>query len=100
MDAGYDDINNYASNHFFGFNPRDEYNNLPEFLAMELRRRDKEKYNNASEKIHKKDKKCKWYKKNNNKYVSKRHAEVYDSRVLDWQVCPYCKRKIKIKEGK
>lgn len=42
----------------------------------------------------------KWYKKNNNKYASKRHAEVYDSRILDWQVCPYCKRKIKIKEGK
>ena len=38
--------------------------------------------------------------KNNNEYVSKRHAEIYDSRVLDWQVCPYCERKIKIKEGK
>lgn len=40
----------------------------------------------------------KWYKNNNNEYASKRHAEVYDSRILDWQVCHYCKRKIK--EGK
>lgn len=51
MDAGYDDINNlYASNHVFGFNPRDEYDNLSEFLATELIRRDKDKYNNTSEK--------------------------------------------------
>lgn len=50
MDAGYDDINNYTSNHVFGFNPRDEYDNLSEFLATELIRRDKDKYNNTSKK--------------------------------------------------
>ncbi len=69
-------MNEYASNHVFGFNPKDEYDNLPEFLAMELRRRDKDKYNNDSAKIHKKDKKCKWDKKNNNEYVSERHFNV------------------------
>ena len=42
-------MNDYATNHVFGFNPKDEYNNLPDFLATELRR-DKDKYNYNSEK--------------------------------------------------
>lgn len=40
---------------------------------------------------------CEWYKvKNCNAYKCNTHAEIHDSRVLDWCVCPYCGKKIKI----
>ena len=40
---------------------------------------------------------CEWYKvKNGNAYKCNTHAEIYDSRVLDWCVCPYCGKKIKV----
>lgn len=39
---------------------------------------------------------CEWKKKNSNEYVCNVHAEIHDSRVLDWCVCPYCGKKIKI----
>ena len=39
---------------------------------------------------------CEWYKVNGNAYKSYTHAEIYDSRVFDWCVCPYCRKKIKI----
>ena len=38
---------------------------------------------------------CEWRKENSNKYVCDAHAEIHDSRVLDWCVCPYCGKKIK-----
>ena len=39
---------------------------------------------------------CEWYKVNGNAYKCYTHAEIYDSRVFDWCVCPYCRKKIKI----
>lgn len=42
---------------------------------------------------------CEWYKvKNGNAYKCNTHAEIHDSRVLDWCVCPYCGKKIKVVE--
>lgn len=41
---------------------------------------------------------CEWRKENSNKYVCNAHAEIHDSRVLDWCVCPYCDKKIKVVE--
>ena len=40
---------------------------------------------------------CEWYKVNGNAYKCYTHAEIYDSRVFDWCVCPYCRKKIKVK---
>uniref|UniRef100_UPI0040579858 hypothetical protein n=1 Tax=Acetatifactor sp. TaxID=1872090 RepID=UPI0040579858 len=40
---------------------------------------------------------CEWHKvKNGNAYKCNTHAEIHDSRVLDWCICPYCGKKIKI----
>lgn len=40
---------------------------------------------------------CEWYKvKNGNAYKCHTHAEIHDSRVLGWCVCPYCRKSIKI----
>lgn len=39
---------------------------------------------------------CEWYKVNSNACKCYTHAEIYDSRVLDWCICPYCRKKIKI----
>ena len=39
---------------------------------------------------------CEWYKVNGNAYKSYTHAEIYDSRVLDWCKCPYYGKGIKI----
>ena len=40
---------------------------------------------------------CEWHKvKNGNAYKCNTHAEIHDSRVLDWCKCPYCGKKIKI----
>lgn len=39
---------------------------------------------------------CEWYKVNGNACKCYTHAEIYDSRVLDWCICPYCRKKIKI----
>ena len=40
---------------------------------------------------------CEWHKvKNGNAYKCHTHAEIHDSRVLDWCVCPYCGKKIKV----
>ena len=40
---------------------------------------------------------CEWHKvKNGNAYKSTTHAEIHDSRVLDWCRCPYCGKKIKV----
>lgn len=41
---------------------------------------------------------CEWYADNKGNYKCKAHAETYDSRVLDWNLCPYCRKKIKIVE--
>lgn len=41
---------------------------------------------------------CEWKKKNSNEYVCNTHAEIHDSRVLDWCICPYCGKKIKVVE--
>lgn len=42
---------------------------------------------------------CEWHKvKNGNAYKCNTHAEIHDSRVLDWHVCPYCGKKIKVVE--
>ena len=42
---------------------------------------------------------CEWHKvKNGNAYKCHTHAEIHDSRVLDWCVCPYCSKKIKVVE--
>ena len=42
---------------------------------------------------------CEWHKvKNGNAYKCLTHAEIHDSRVLDWCVCPYCSKKIKVVE--
>ena len=42
---------------------------------------------------------CEWHKvKNGNAYKCNAHAEIHDSRVLDWCVCPYCGKKIKVVE--
>lgn len=42
---------------------------------------------------------CEWHKvKNGNAYQCNTHAEIHDSRVLDWYVCPYCEKKIKVVE--
>lgn len=42
---------------------------------------------------------CEWHKvKNGNAYKCNTHAEIHDSRVLDWYVCPYCEKKIKVVE--
>ena len=44
-----------------------------------------------------KDDVCEWHKvKNGNAYKCNTHAEIHDSRVLDWCKCPYCGKKIKI----
>lgn len=43
---------------------------------------------------------CEWYEINKNTYICHTHAETYDSRVLDWCVCPYCGKSIKIKLSK
>ena len=37
-----------------------------------------------------------WKKINSNRYDCLAHAESHDSRVLDWCVCPYCGKKIKV----
>lgn len=40
---------------------------------------------------------CEWHKvKNGNAYKCNTHAEIHDSRVLDWCKCPYCGKKIKV----
>lgn len=40
---------------------------------------------------------CEWHKvKNGNAYKCNTHAEIHDSRVLDWCKCPYCRKKIKV----
>lgn len=41
---------------------------------------------------------CEWYVDNKGNYKCKAHAETYDSRVLDWNLCPYCGKKILCKE--
>ena len=42
---------------------------------------------------------CEWHKaKNDNAYKCNTHAEIHDSRVLDWCKCPYCGKKIKVVE--
>ena len=42
---------------------------------------------------------CEWHKvKNENAYKCNTHAEIHDSRVLDWCACPYCGKKIKVVE--
>lgn len=42
---------------------------------------------------------CEWHKvKNDNAYKCNTHAEIHDSRVLDWCRCPYCGKKIKVVE--
>lgn len=42
---------------------------------------------------------CEWHKvKNSNTYKCNTHAEIHDSRVLDWKLCPYCGKKILCKE--
>lgn len=41
---------------------------------------------------------CEWYADNKGNYKCKAHAETYDSRVLDWNLCPYCGKKIKVVE--
>lgn len=41
---------------------------------------------------------CTWYKINSNACKCYTHAEIYDSRVLDWCICPYCRKKIKVVE--
>lgn len=44
---------------------------------------------------------CEWHKvKNANAYKCNTHAEIHDSRALDWVKCPYCGKKIKITEKK
>ena len=46
-----------------------------------------------------KDDVCEWHKvKNGNAYKCNTHAEIHDSRVLDWCKCPYCRKKIKVVE--
>lgn len=55
--------------------------------AIEIVNQLAEEYNNEF---------CEWSKENSNKYVCKVHAETHDSRVLDWCVCPYCGKKIKL----
>ena len=40
---------------------------------------------------------CEWYIQNSD-YKCNTHAETYDSRVLDWNICPYCGKKIKVVE--
>ncbi len=40
---------------------------------------------------------CEWHKvKNGNAYKCNTHAEIHDTRVLDWCRCPYCGKKIKV----
>ncbi len=42
---------------------------------------------------------CEWHRvKIGNAYKCNTHAEIYDSRVLDWCKCPYCGKKIKVVE--
>lgn len=42
---------------------------------------------------------CEWHKvKNGNAYKCNTHAEIHDTRVLDWCRCPYCEKKIKVVE--
>ena len=42
---------------------------------------------------------CEWHKvKNGNAYKCNTHAEIHDSRVLDWCKCPYRGEKIKVVE--
>ena len=42
---------------------------------------------------------CEWTKHENTyNYKSYTHSEMFDSRVLDWEICPYCKKKIKVVE--
>lgn len=49
------------------------------------------------EDIHRGSDSCEWYKvKNGNAYKCNTHAEIHDSRVLDWCACPYCGKSIKI----
>ena len=57
---------------------------------IEIVKRLAEEYNNDF---------CEWHKvKNGNAYKCNTHAEIHDSRVLDWFVCPYCGKKIKVVE--
>lgn len=42
--------------------------------------------------------KCEWHKVNTNAYRSNTHAELYDSRVMDWDRCPYCNKKVEVVE--
>ena len=46
----------------------------------------------------KRQKICEWIKINSNEYACYTHSESYDSRVMDWKLCPYCSKKISIKE--
>ena len=43
---------------------------------------------------------CHWTKSHivKNIYKSNTHLETYDGRVLDWNVCPYCGKKISVTE--
>ena len=42
---------------------------------------------------------CEWHKvKNGNAYKCNTHAEIHDTRVLDWCRCPYCGKRIKVVE--
>lgn len=42
---------------------------------------------------------CEWHRVANvSAYKCNTHAEIHDSRVLDWCKCPYCGKKIKVVE--
>ena len=90
-------------------------------LEMFLSEVDKEKYPNATQKyrfelvestgltdrhgneifkVVESEDVCEWHKvKNGNAYKCNTHAEIYDSRVLDWYRCPYCEKKIRVVES-
>lgn len=55
------------------------------------------KRNNNSSKQVSYENMCEWIRiKNKNAYKCYTHAEIYDSRVLDWRKCPYCGKEVKI----
>ena len=55
------------------------------------------KRNNNSSKQMPYEDMCEWIRvKNKNAYKCYTHAEIYDSRVLDWCKCPYCGKEVKI----
>ena len=44
---------------------------------------------------------CEWHRVANvGAYKCNTHAEIHDSRVLDWCKCPYCGKKIKERKSK